>query len=133
MMAGSMIAHLQRLHGTYPEINWYRMLLRQYKHLPQVYEVSFHREISKFQSPFPGCPGSSRLRIGLCNNFNRMHWKDSIQIPEDNTDPNPHCERCGLQIPLWQLNNHHYNMDQCRLVRDCWRQSETLQQCFESI
>ena len=44
--------HRRRLYGTKPVIDWERLPLRQHKHLPQVYEISFHRSSSRCQCAF---------------------------------------------------------------------------------
>ena len=41
---------------------------------------------------------------GLSNHFNRMHWRDIIQIREEHLDPYPDCERCSRKVPPWKLN-----------------------------
>ena len=69
---------------------------------------------------------------GLWKHFNRMHWRDSIQILEEHPTPFLHCEMCSCQVPPRQLKNWHYTLDQCRLGRDLQCRRETLQQCFES-
>ena len=103
--------HLRRLHGTKPYINWDRLPVIQHK-------ISFHQDISKLQCPLPGCPVLSLSISGLRNHLNRMHWQDSIHIFEEHLTPYPQCDRCGCQVPPWQLNNRHCNTDQCRLRRE---------------
>ena len=99
MKNGSLTSHRRHLHGNNQEINWYRLPVSQYKNLSQVYEVRFLRDISKCQCPLSGWPGLSRSRSGLMNHFNRMYWKDSIQILDENPTPYPHCDRCRHQVP----------------------------------
>ena len=47
--------------------------------------------------------------------------------------PYTNCERCAPQVTSWQLDNQHYNLDQCCLSRDHWYIRKTLQQSFEAI
>ena len=56
---GEMTALYKRTHGTKHMINWDRLPVIQLEHLPQVYEVSFPRDTTKCQCPFPECPGLS--------------------------------------------------------------------------
>ena len=48
-MAGSMTAHRRRLHGTELTIYWDWLLVSQMDHLPQVFEASFPKVVTKCQ------------------------------------------------------------------------------------
>ena len=57
IIGGYLRSHRRRLHGTNPEINWYRMLIIHTKHLSQVYEVIFTRISASVSDPSQGDPG----------------------------------------------------------------------------
>ena len=100
--AGYMTDQHMRPDGTNPaspSINWYQLPVSQTEKLPQVYELSFPRDTTKCQCPFPGFLGFSHPRSGLHNHFKLLHWRDSILILEDHPSPFFHCERCGCQVP----------------------------------
>ena len=56
MMTGYLTDHRRWIHGTDPDIDWYRLTVIQHEHLTQAYEVRFLRDSSKCQHPFSGCP-----------------------------------------------------------------------------
>ena len=70
----SMMAHLIRLHGTEPLIDWDRLPVSQTEHLPLVYKVRFPTKIQSCQCLFSGCPSTSHSRSVLNNHFRRLHW-----------------------------------------------------------
>ena len=126
-----MTAHRKRQHRIDPAINWDWLPVSQTDLPPQVFEVSFPRVMTKYQCPFPGCPGSSHTWICLRNHFKRHHWRDSMIILNEHLSLFPHCDRCGRKVLPWILNNWHYTTEQFRLGEELRRQWETLHHYFE--
>ena len=92
MTAGSITYHIHRINGTEPEIDWDRILVSQHNHIHQVYGVRLPKDTDNYKSSFQGCPWSSLTISGLWKKFNRMHWRESIQILEEHPTLCLHCE-----------------------------------------
>ena len=64
----SMTTHRRHLHGNNPDIKCNQLPFIHMEHPPpQVYDVRFLRDTTKFQCPFPGFPGLSCTRSSLHN------------------------------------------------------------------
>ena len=112
---GSMTAHQRRMHRTEMAIYWNRMPVSQTEHLRQVYNVSSPKIMTQCPCHLPGCPVSSMTWNRIRNHFNQHHWGYSIIILEKQSSPFPKCGRCGIHVPLWRLNSHHYESEKCRI------------------
>ena len=84
------------------------------------------------QFPFLGCPGTSCSRSGIQNHFSRIHWGDSILIPEEHPTPFPYYELCEWQVPPWMLKIFYHNNEEFRQGQEHQRCLDTLQRYFEA-
>ena len=115
-----------------PAIGWCRLLVSQTEHQPQVYNVRFLRSTNRCTYPFSGCLGSSCTLNGLHSHFSIQHWGDRISITEEDPNPIPKCECCGIQVPSRRLNTRHYTSEKCKQGKKSSLRHKTIQICFKA-
>ena len=120
------------MHETNPTIDWSRLPVIQTVHQPQVYDVRFLQTTKQCPCPFPGCPGSSRTRNGLCSYFNRQHWGGRIGILEEHPNPLPKCKSCGIQVPVGGSVNATSCQRSVSRVKERFIRCKNLLRCFKA-
>ena len=112
-----MTAHRLQMHRTKMAIDWNRLPVSQMGHHPQVYYMSFPREKNGDPEPFPDAqvPLAPVLACEIISASST--GGGGIRILEEHPTPFPKCERCGIQVPQWRLNDRHYESENANWER----------------
>jgi Reverse transcriptase (RNA-dependent DNA polymerase) len=112
LAAGSLSQHMLQQHGTVPESDAGRP--DEIGRLPDSYRVSFPKYCPKVDCPVLGCAGAATTWSNLRRHFAFRHPQDSLCILEEGHAPLPKCERCGMHVSYFALNNQHYGTKSCQ-------------------
>ena len=109
MAASYLRQHMERSHG---------IVLPQVREVdirgggPEIYKVSLPRILKSVECPLERCPARAKKTGRLREHFMYQHWKSRVAIMQEEPEPFPRCDQCGIHIPEARLFKHR-QLDKC--------------------